>query len=73
MATIKTIEIPPEKYNDMTDNNNSLSSVTGAKQTCETPCLWFLSSAVSNIDPQLGVIREQGEWPLTPKGARSMA
>ncbi len=24
------------------------------------------------IEPQLGVIREQGEWPLRPKGARSM-
>ncbi len=24
-------------------------------------------------EPPLGVIREQGEWPLRPKGARSMA
>ena len=26
-----------------------------------------------NDEPPLGVIREQGEWPLRPKGARSMA
>ena len=26
-----------------------------------------------NDEPPLGVIREQGEWPLRPKGAGSMA
>ncbi len=27
----------------------------------------------SIIEPPLRVIREQGEWPIRPKGARSMA
>ncbi len=25
------------------------------------------------MEPPIGVIKEQGEWPLRPKGARSMA
>ena len=34
---------------------------------------YFLNELLLIIEPPLGVIREQGEWPLRPKGARSMA
>ncbi len=34
---------------------------------------WKVSKRFATAkEPPLGVIREQGEWPLRPKGARSM-
>ena len=38
----------------------------------DTLASFFLNQACSIMEPPLGVIGEQGEWPLRPKGARSM-